>query len=237
MMNPSIASKGMTYSVFCDESRHGGTAQNPYMSIGGLWLLSEEQNVHTINLRKLRESLGLRAEVKWSKVSTAKLDGYKALVDYFFENQMHFRAIVIDQNKVDYAKHKDGDEELGFYTFYFEMLIKWLLAPNTYKLMLDFKKDREPRRTQVLKRCLEYKVPIGCQIHSLNVIDSVDSPLAQMADLLTGAVAASWCGFPKQTAKAELAEYIAGKANRYSLTREDISPAFTKLNIFKIRLR
>jgi len=84
--------------------------------------------------------MNLGAEVKWSKTSTQKLTAYRSLVDFFFSRDFSFRVIIVEQGKLRYDEFKDGDDELGFYTFYYEMLIKWLHQPTAYNLLLDFKK-------------------------------------------------------------------------------------------------
>ena len=64
----------------------------------------------------------------------------KSLVDFFIQEDLHFRVIVVDQDKVE------GNRELGFYKFYYEMLIKWLTKDNQYLILLDFKQNwLEPR--------------------------------------------------------------------------------------------
>jgi hypothetical protein len=58
-----------------------------------------------------------------------------------------------------------------------------------------------------------------------------------VADILTGAVAASWCGIEMQSPKADLAAYLASKTDKSSLRQISPSPALEKLNIFKIDLK
>ena len=227
------------YTIYCDESRHSPAACNTYMAIGGLWVPTKEKTALIKELRSLFQQVGLKSELKWSKVSRLKLEAYKAVIDAFIHQDLHFRVIVVERSKLDYALHKKRNEELGFYTFYYEMLIKWLQKPARYNLLLDFKKNKEHSHLSVLKHCLDSRVPADVKITGLNSIDSGDSPLAQVADILTGAVAASWCGFDKQshTPKAELADYLARKAGKPSLLQKSLSSQFEKLNIFKINLQ
>ncbi len=207
------------------------------MAIGGLWVPTSQKKVINQELRELLQQHRLGSEVKWSKTSRLQLNAYKALADFFFSHELNFRVIVVEQAKLKYDEFKDGDEELGFYTFYYEMLIKWLKEPVPYNLLLDFKKNRGANHYQVLKQCLQNKIPAGTTIKGVNIIHSEESPIAQLADLLIGAVAASWCEMSAGTPKAELAAYIAQKAGKLSLRNESLSPAFTKFNIFKIALQ
>jgi hypothetical protein len=107
----------------------------------------------------------------------------------------------------------------------------------TYNLLLDFKKNKGADHYEVLARCLRAKVPAETVVSGVHVIDSADSPLAQLADLLTGAVAASWCGFPGVTPKSKLVDYIAKRLGRFSLRLANAGPAFGKFNIFRIDLQ
>jgi len=227
----------MSFTVYCDESRHDGAPKNAYLAIGGLWVPTEQKPDFTKELRALCKAQGLGSELKWSKVSEQKLAAYKTIIDFFFAKDLRFRVILAEQAKLDYAKFKEGDDELGFYTFYYEMLIKWLHQPLAYNLLLDFKKNKGADRYQVLERCLKHKMPVGATLSGLNVINSADSPLAQLADILIGATAATWCDSPPERPKGRLATYIAQKAGRSSLKIVDTSPVFSKLNIFKIELK
>jgi hypothetical protein len=226
----------MEYVVYCDESRHDCSAQNRYMSIGGLWVPRSVKTELTKEFRALRESVGLKGEIKWAKVSEKKWEPYQKLVDFFFDHHdLRYRVIVVNQEKVNVAKFHSGDRELGFYKFYFEMLEKWLVPENRYLVLLDFKKNKGADRYTTLKRVLERKTKGTAWIDDLTVIDSYESPLAQLSDLLTGAVAATWCGLKGDTPKSRLAAYI-GERRGASLLAANNSPAITKFNIFQIQL-
>lgn len=225
------------FVVYCDESRHDGGAADPFMAIGGLWVPRSLKADLTRKLRVLQRSIGLRAECKWSKVSAKKLDAYKKLVDFFLEHsQLRFRVIVVDDSQANYEKFHGSDRELGFYKFYYEMLEKWLVADGRYLILLDQKTNKTAGRYSTLKQILERKVSGRAWIADLTAIDSTESPLAQICDLLTGAVAASWCGFKSETPKQVLSQYIADRLNVSSLRFESRSPGIEKFNVFKIRL-
>jgi hypothetical protein len=185
----------MEYIVYCDESRHAGTGHHPFMAIGSLWMPRTEKATLTGKFRKLCHSIDLHGEVKWSKTSRVCLESYKQLVDFFFnEEALRFRVIVVNQNKLDLEKYHDGDGELGFYKFYYEMLIKWIEEGNEYLILLDFKKNKGADRHKTLKTVIENKLKGKAVVKDLTIIDSSQTPLSQLCDLLTGAVAADWCG-------------------------------------------
>ena len=228
----------MEYVVYCDESRHEGQQHDQYMAIGSIWVPKSSKHKLNRKFRSICASGGINAEVKWQKTSNVCLDTYKALVDFFYsEDEINFRAIVVDKTKVDLEKYHNGDSELGFYKFYYEMLIKWVEHGNSYVILIDFKKNRDNKRHVNLKNVLVNAAKYFADIKELTIIDSEDNPLAQLCDLLTGAVAASYCkGLRAKSPKSELSEYIAERGGFESLTFVSPRPEISKFNLFKIKL-
>lgn len=225
------------FVIYCDESRHDGASCNKYMAIGGLWLPRNRKEEFTKQLRSICKASGLNAELKWSKVSRLHFEGYKRVIDYFFNNvELNFRVIVIDQRKLDNKKFHGGDRELGFYKFYYEMIEKWIDTGNRYLILLDYKQNKGADRYKILKLYLERKFIGKAWFTDLTVIDSHQTPLAQLTDLLTGAVSSVWSeAITPGGAKEELAAYISTR-RRTSLKQPTTSPAVTKFNIFEIAL-
>jgi len=227
----------MDYVVYCDESRHEGAGHHTYMSIGGLWVPRSEKLELTRKFRSLCRSLDLHSEIKWNKVSAARLEAYRRLVDFFFEHEsLFFRVVVVNRTKIDVERYHGGDWELGFYKFYYEMLEKWIIPGNRYLILLDFQENKDIKRYSDLRTILERAIKAKAEIIDLTVVDSEQTPLSQLCDLLTGSVSASWCGLAEGTPKAKLAAYIAAKCGCSSLMTQSYSPAICKFNIFHIHL-
>ena len=228
----------MKYVVYCDESRHNEDKINPYMSIGSLWLPRNIKDDMTKRFRHICFEKGLASEIKWAKVSRKKLDSYKKLADFFFaEADLRFRAIVIKQSDINYEKFHGSDRELGFYKFYYEMLLKWIEPRNEYLFLLDFKQNKYSHRYTDLLRILQNKIKGQAWISDLTVIDSKETPLAQLCDLLTGATAAAWCNNLQNTSpKKDLISYISEKRGS-PLNVPSSSPMTEKINIFNINLK
>ncbi|MDF1717488.1 MAG: DUF3800 domain-containing protein [Antarcticimicrobium sp.] len=229
----------MNYTVYCDESRHTGGADCKYAVIGGLWVARERRDAISKELRGLKTANDVSAELKWSKVSRLKLEPYKRVVDYYWDcPHLHYRAIVVDQDTVDYKSFHDGDMELGFYKFYYEMLEKWLLAGNDYNILLDFKNNSNARRLPVLRRMLHnYCNARGASVSNLTSIDSKQSNLSQVCDLFTGALSADANGLPTGSPKHELIKYMEHRRGVSPLSARSTSPAMGKFNVFRIALR
>lgn len=228
----------MEYVVYCDESRHDyPNDKNPFMAIGSLWVPRRERDRISRSFRDLCREVGLHAEVKWSKVSSSRLPAYSRLVDFFCsEPALSFRTIVVEHAKVDNDRYHGGDQELGFYKFYYTMLVKWMEPQNEYVVLLDFKENKGADRYTKLRDVLRKAVPATTTLVDLTIVDSRETPLAQLCDLLTGATAASWCSPAEGAAKAELARRIAAGCGMRSLRSETTSPARCKFNVFRIDL-
>lgn len=225
------------YVVYCDESCHQMTTGHDFMGIGGLWVPRHSKRDLSRGFRDLCRSVGLGGEVKWQKVSQRKLEGYERLVDFFSEHEeLRFRIIVVDHREVDLEAFHDSDAELAFYKFYYEMLVKWLERGNQYLILLDHKSNRGADRYGALRRCLEGTLGASVRILDLTAIDSKETPLAQLCDLLTGAVTAAYNRLRAGTAKEKLAGHIASRVGLPSLNVGTHSRA-DKFNIFRIRLR
>ena len=222
--------------VYCDESCHDLTAHHRYMAIGSLWVPLAARRSVSRSLRETCRKVGLGGEVKWSKVSGKKLPAYQKLIDFFFRTEeLRFRVIVVEQAKVDVARFHGRDRELAFYKFYYEMLEKWLEEPGNYVVLLDYKQNRGADRYTTLRRYLEAHLRGTAWIADLTVIDSRESPLAQLCDLLTGAVAAAYNGTRLGGPKEALAAHIASRA-KFPTLRWNTGLAEGKFNIFKIDL-
>lgn len=230
----------MEYVVYCDESRHDGSSKNPYMAIGSLWVPQDKKEAISKQFSRLCGDLNLHSEIKWNKTSLKSLGGYQRLVDFFFEQpDLNFRVIVVDQRKLNLVYH-GGDRELGFYKFYYELLIQWLLPGNQYLILLDFKQNKGADRYTTLRNVLDRKLMGKAWVSDLTIVDSTQSPLIQLCDLLTGAVASVWCNDLKpEGAKSKLASYIGQRRTPNYPTLRVISgsPAVEKFNVFKIDLK
>lgn len=231
-MNPSNAPR---YVVYCDESRFDPCHANTFMGIGGLWVPLSERTRIQRRLREIADAHGL-AEAKWSKVSTLKLRGYQELVDVFMdEPALSFRIILVDNRQLDNDVFHDGSSELGFYKFYYRMLEKWLQPDREYVVLLDHRVNSSRGRHTELQGYLQRKVGERTRIRRVDPIDSHESRLAQLCDVLTGAITAAWCDGGSHGAKQALQQHLAGGLGR-SLRSSDPLPDITKLNIFQIRL-
>jgi len=228
----------MKIEVYCDENLPdlftSKKAKDKYMFIGGVWIDAKLRDEIKTKIKVLRKKYNCFGEIKWVNVTPSKKDFYKEIVKLFFsydENQMRFRAIMIEAKKIIWSYHQD-DKELGFYKFYYQLLNKWINDYNEYKIFVDVKKNRDLSRLKVLKEVLRNSSK-NSYIENIQALPSKEVVLIQIADLFLGAISAKLNNKNlKNRAKIDLISYIE--------SFKKIEPTFSnenKLNIFKIRLK
>lgn len=188
----------MQFDVYCDESGpellHSEKPKARYMVIGSLWLQESLRTDKKGELHNLRHKHGIGSEFKWRKVSPSKLNFYREAVDWFITQglDVRFRAIVVDRTKIDLIKFHDGDGELGFYKFYYQLLLHWTRECNEYRVFCDHKRNRLPDRLKTLGLCLN-RANLASEV-AVQAIRSEESVFIQMCDVLTGLTQARFNG-------------------------------------------
>lgn len=140
-------------------------------------------------------------ELKWTKVSRGKLHAYMAAIDYHFDRLVadgaECHALIVDTTLLDHDHFNQGDDELGFNKFMFQLLYHRVgkrFGVNE-RITVDLDARNTNRDVAELQMCLNRKVakefgmpghwPFSRVAHR----DSKGSRLIQIADLLSGAVA------------------------------------------------
>ena len=220
------------YNVYCDESCHLLNDQSQVMVLGCVWCLRDRVSQVAQRLREIKEQHGLvRAadlargqlafELKWHKVSPAKLEYYLRVVDYFFDDDdLHFRGVVIPDKSI--LRH--GDFQQDHDTWYYKMcftLLEVLIDPqHQYHIYLDIKDTRsEEKRAKLQEVLRSSRYDSGGQVVGrVQQIRSHESELLQLADLLIGAISHHNRGLTGSSAKANVIRRIQDRS-RKSLTR------------------
>lgn len=229
----------MLYNVYCDETCHLEHDGINDMVIGAVWC--PQNKLREINQRikeiKARNGISPSTELKWTKVSPAKVQAYKDIIDYFFDDDdLHFRAIIIpDKSKLNHAEfHQTHDE--WYYKMYFDML-KVILSPkDRYEIYIDIKDTNSYRKAQKLKEVCSNSMYDFSQsvIQRLQPVRSDEIQIMQLVDLLIGAVGYQNRVFPNGTtrsqAKIDIIELIKKRSN-YLLTRTTLLRE-SKCNLF-----
>lgn len=201
-----------------------------------------------------RKKANMVAELKWTKVSRAKLGEYKEIIDIFNDlttsDVLHFKALIFDCHQIDHRSFSDGDNEVGFYKFYYQLLLHCFGKPYcTAKIQTRFMVFLDQRDTSyklsILKAFLNGGMAskFGIKSSPFRQIEPRNShkcDITQMLDIVAGAV-----GYQRNKhhlrkdagrAKVELASYLAKKLGWPHLLY-DTTPRVMRFKLWTFRLQ
>jgi hypothetical protein len=180
-----------------------------------------EKREISLRIREIKAEFGLPEtfEIKWNKVSPAKLDFYLRLIDYFFDDEdIHFRALIVpDKSALQHSAFLQTHDDF-YYKMYFNLL-KVIFSPlNTYNIYIDIKDTRSQRKVEKLTEVLrsshyDFDKKI---INRVQQIRSHEVELLPLADLLIGAIGYHCRGLHSSDAKLAIIKRIRQRSN-YSL--------------------
>lgn len=229
---------GQIFNIYCDESGHLERDQSNVMVLGAVWCPLEKTREIAVRLREIKQKHNLsdNFELKWVKVSPAKLRYYIDVVDYFFDDDdLHFRALIIpDKSLLDHEKYAQTHDD-WYYKMYFDMLKVILNPASYYRIYLDIKDTRSAGKIRKLHEVLanemyDFKRSI---IQQVQTVRSNEVEQLQLADLLIGALAYVYRGLVSSRAKLDLVERIKVRSN-YKLTQTTLLQE-EKVNLFRWR--
>lgn len=204
------------------------------MVLGALWCFhakAAEHNAAIADLKK-RHHLSPFFEIKWSKVSAAKLDFYTDLITYFFDTPtMGFRAWVIPDKSILTHQTFQQTHDDWYYKMYF-YLIRNLINPKMrYRIFLDIKDTRSRAKLAELREVLhnahyDFSREI---IQNVQHVHSHDIGLMQLCDLLLGAVSYQARGLAGNPGKEALLSQLRARTG-LSLTCSTL-PSVRKFNL------
>jgi hypothetical protein len=224
-----------TFNIYCDESCHLEHDRQPAMVLGAVWCPESQRAsvARAIRALKAQHRLASNFEIKWTKVSPAKLNFYLALIDLFFSDpRLHFRGIVIpDKSRLNHSAFDQSHDDF-YYKMYFQLLKVIFESGNRYRVYLDIKDTRSQQKVVKLHDYLanaqydfnKEMVERIQQVHSLEVEQ------LQLADVLIGALSYLHRGLQTSAAKQTVIERIKAKSG-FSLKRSTL-PSEKKLNVF-----
>lgn len=167
------------------------------MVLGAMFV---SEDVHAIiegHFRAIRGNKLARATMKWEKVSDLYYREYRdsalLIARHGYMGRFEYHSMILDTSKFDHDTYNEGDEELGYYKFFFNLL-KWRMRHEgcEYFVTMDRRTNRQKDRLMKLRSYLNdhlftwwwYEpvreiVPRSCK----------DVLFLQLTDILTGAVA------------------------------------------------
>lgn len=175
----------------------------------------------------------MTAELKWTKITNQKYAEYQAFVDAFFIGAKHgmwsFHCMVLDTRRIDYGTYHQGDKDLGFYKFFYQLLLHPFgrrVGRDDQRVVVHFDERQSNYSLAdfrvILNRGLAKQYGITSEvIREVKAIRSHDSDVLQTADILMGAVGFHWNRVDlvpgTRQAKIDLANYIASQVGMATL--------------------
>jgi len=224
----------MTYNIYCDETNHLEHSSIKIMGLGSVWCSKDKAENANKRIREIKKRHGLSPnfEIKWTKVSPAKQLFYQDIIDYFFDNDdLNFRAVMIDKNTLDHDKFKQKHDD-WYYKMYFILLSKIISPDDDYFIYLDIKDTKSQEKVKRLQEVLcnniyDFDKKI---LKNIQQIRSHEVNILQITDLLLGALQFISRHDVKSDSKKMLVEQIK-KCSKYGLIKSTL-PSEEKFNIF-----
>lgn len=225
----------MPYNIYCDESCHLENDGQKAMVMGAVWCSKENTDKINNEIREIKQKhkLSRYFEIKWIKVSIAKIDFYREVIEYFFNNaDLHFRAVVIPDKSIINHEMFNQTHDDWYYKMYFTLLNKIIAPRDENYIYLDIKDTRSAGKVRLLETVLrnsEYDFESQI-IKRVQNIHSHESQQMQLSDLLIGAVSYENRNLNSSSAKVGITELIKAKTG-YSLKKSTLLTE-NKFNIF-----
>lgn len=221
-----------TFNIYCDESCHIEHDHKKFMLLGSVSCAYNQVKRHTERIKNLKEKHHLYGEIKWSSVSNSQYKFYKELVDYFFDTDLMFRAIIVEKSKINNEAYGQ-DFDSFYYKMYYHLLNHNKNSLFTYNVYLDIKDTLSAFKVNKLKEILNTKFGVFRNVQNIHSHESI---LLQLTDFIMGALSYNLNNEEKTVkAKRDLIERIDHHAPN-GLTSSS-NYADRKLNLFFIELR
>lgn len=221
---------GKTFNIYCDESCHLENDHKAFMFLGYISCAYPQVRLHTKRIKEIKADHNFYAEIKWNKVNDTKLAFYIELLEYFFSNDLRFRAIGVDKSKVRCDAFGKTYDDL-YYTMYYQLLYNKIDFDYKYNVYLDIKDTLSAYKVRKLHDILNHRFPA---FNNVQNIRSEESLLLQLADFILGAISYNKNDVDK---KSNAKRIIIDKIRKHSGSNIDATTYNDKLNLFFINLR
>lgn len=226
--------KKPTQNIYCDESCHLEAQQGP-MVLGAAVAPASSVRRHNAMIRQIKMEHGVspQCELKWTKISPAKVSLYVALVDYFFNQpDLSFRGLVVhDKSKLRHGAFNQTHDD-WYYKMYFFLLSPLLSPDKENRVYLDIKDTRGAAKVRKLHDVLcnsEYDFDRSI-LSRIQEVRSHEIDLLSFADVFAGALAYRHRGLQTSSAKTAVIGRIVERSG-LSLWRSSLMSA-RKFNLF-----
>lgn len=200
-------------NYYCDESCYLQNVDSNYMVIGTLRCSKATSKNLSNKIDKIKIKYGLpnNFEIKSTKISSAKYEFYKKIISCFINNNIGFRAIIIDKSKLNHKKFNQSHDD-WYYKMYYTLIEKFVLSDKKNTIFMDYKDSHSIKSCDKLSEVL-YNTYHHNKKFNVVPIDSKDSNLIQLADILTGLTCYKNKGLTTSSSKLQLISYIESSLN------------------------
>lgn len=221
-----------TFNIYCDESCHIENDHKKYMLLGCVSVAYNQLKRHTERIIDIKKKHNFYGEIKWTGVSSSKYLFYKDLLDYFFDTDIRFRAVVVDKTKIKNDVFGQ-DFDTFYYKMYYQLLIHRKNTEYSYNVYLDIKDTLSSNKVNKLKEILNTKYGVFRNVQNIH---SKESIMMQLADFLMGAISYE---LNKDEKTVSAKRQIIEKIKQHSKQNLCESSNYTekKLNLFFIELK
>ncbi len=198
----------LTYcDLYCDESWIQGSGS---FYFGALQCSMQRAEILRKQLRNVKEQYGFSGhEMKWTRVSKAKLPAYMAFAQVFLDDP--FSQFIVTEVKRDrtWANWASNEEERFFKSYYVFLRRNMNVIYYKYNIFIDYKDSKWYRWSSLqyalnngLKKQFEHLSKRN--FAHIRAVDSKKDDLLQLVDVLLGAITT----IATAPAKTQLSEYI-----------------------------
>lgn len=195
--------------LYCDESRHLPHDRESFMLLGLVRCPADKVRAYHIELRALCREHDLTDdyEMKWTHVRPGKLPFYQAVLAWFLaKDDVCFRALLLPDKAQVFERLPDDSQDFAYYRLYSQLLRATMEPEASYRAFLDQKDTRGGEKVRELENLMRRHTDDsdGKTVLGLQQIQSHETRLLQLADVLLGAVGAAHRSAPLSPAKQTL---------------------------------
>jgi hypothetical protein len=178
--------------IYLDESSESGF---PFTVIGAVIVPSADAKEISDEIQSAKKHAS--AELKWSRLDNRNHAVYTRALEHFLkrraDSQAFFHSIVLENDKIDYSLHSYGSVDIGFNKFIYQILMKFAREHGKSHYFYVYPDERRTRQTgDEFRDVLNNGADRNLNVRPFRIVEfrkSHQTPLIQLADVLTGAVA------------------------------------------------
>lgn len=226
---------GQVYNIYCDESCHLLNDGEDIMVLGGI--SCQLEHIKTINQQirriKSKHQVSPSMEIKWTKVSEGKIDFYKELIQFFFDNPyLNFRSVIASGKRSLSYEAFNLTHDKWYYRMYYLLLRQMIQIGDKYRIYIDIKDTQGAEKIYMLQEVLSRSLYDFCNetVENIQLVRSHEIEILQLTDLIIGAIAYANRNLKTSDAKLEIIETVKMLSGRNLIY--STSPLEVKFNLF-----